>query len=682
MHRTDLSDAWVFAGVVTVLVAVIWAAAYMAMGRTPVPAGLGFDGQPIRDGTINPVGQLLAYQLALASLGGVVIAAVVWPGFVKGWRRSFRPESSGLVIAVASLSGAAALAWAIGAFAVPKMPTDTVIPPFAQWYSILSLPSKTFYVGSVTASAVVLAVVVRFGAKIGQDWLWGLSLLLILALTLPGLFEPVTLVQIPSGTLQGVEAHFTGVIGSNPAGSFEIDRPVGYSLLVTLVKVAYEQSAGPMSFLQEVRSVQVGNLAFALACMFACRVWSPRQALTGFMIILLIMPWVHNNHQGLFFPNQAGWRFLTFPLLVIVIAVSRFMTSLSRSAVLGAFAGLALLWNLETGIAVTVAIVTFIGCRTMLWREAAAAALAAIASGILAMAMALLFTFPLAGLTSLSDAAWVVQGYFGRLAVGDGYGLPLAFDSLAIIMALYAIWSVALAAFRLGDGVLSEEAASYAAVAAAMLVWGAYYAARPDPWNLWSYLFFFGLLLSAGLSADARRWAGRSYGVPGLSAFAFILVVGPAIAAGQYQALRTVSSGLSGIWEEPAGSAYVDGVRLPTADAARLARQAEEVRLATEGTLVLTGNSHLLPKLSGRPELFLEKDPVFAHAYQDDYRSLLAIIMKRTPRRILIDDPASLPTGSTHQRFFMALQKDLSASFSGEVIPSGWVDLRPRVPPA
>lgn len=167
LHRTDLGDAWVFTGVVTVLVAVIWAAAYMILGRTPVPASLGFDGQPIRDGTINPVGQLRAYQLALASLGGVVIAAVVWPGCGKGWRRAFRRERSGLVIAVASLSGAAGLAWAIWVFSVPKMPADTVIPPFAQWYAILSLPSKTFYVGSVAASALLLAVMVRFGAKAG-----------------------------------------------------------------------------------------------------------------------------------------------------------------------------------------------------------------------------------------------------------------------------------------------------------------------------------------------------------------------------------------------------------------------------------------------------------------------------------------------------------------------------------
>lgn len=676
VNRQDRGDAWVFAGLTTLIVCLLWAGAYIVFSRSAAPAGLGFDGKAIVDGTINPIAQLRAYQLSVVALALLVLAAMALPVIATTVRRLTDAVGADALVAATSLAGALGLAGAIWFFSIPKMPPDTVIPPFAQWYSILALPSKAFYLASVAGSAVIVAVIAWSGIVHGRNWLWGLSLLLVLTLTLPGLFEPVTLVQIPPGTLQGVEAHFTGVIGSNQAANFDINRPVGYSLLVTLLKTAYEHLAGPMSFQAEIRSVQFGNLAFALACLAACYVWSRRGALAGIIIILLITPWVHNNHQGLFFPNQAGWRFLAFPLFALVLAASRPLPGISRPIALGIFAGLALIWNLETGIAILIATAVFIACRTELWRPAIIAGAACVVSGALAMAAALLVLFPLAGVTVFQGGAAVVRDYFGRLAVGDGYGLPQTFDVLAIVMATYAIWFIALAGFKRGAGTLSEETAFRAALAAAMLIWGAYYAARPDPWNLWSYLFFFGLLFSAGFLREASGLIGPGRAMPRIPTFAFILVVGPAIAAGQYQAAQTVWSGLRGMWDEPAGSVYVAGVRLPAADAARLASQAQEVSTAAAGTLVLTGNSHLLPKLSGRPELFLEKDAVFSHAYLNDYRHLVADIRKRKPARILLDDPELLPAGATHRRFFMQLQQDLAYQFEGAKTKSGWLDLR------
>src|SRR5262249_41657299 len=72
--------------------------------------------------------------------------------------------------------------------------------------------------------------------------------------------------------------------------------------------------------------------------------------------------WI-NNHQKLFFPNQSGWRFIGFPLMIVVMRHFAEASARRRAIAFGAAAVFALLWNVETGIAVLLALLVYLAGR-------------------------------------------------------------------------------------------------------------------------------------------------------------------------------------------------------------------------------------------------------------------------------------------------------------------------------
>ena len=210
------------------------------------------------------------------------------------------------------------------------------------------------------------------------------------------------------------------------------------------------------------------------------------------------------SHIAVFYPNQSGWRFLGFPIWVILLLIFR-NTPLKRAAFcLGCGCGALLLANLETGIVMTIGTMVFLVSRAqhVAWRERANHALLFFGGALVAM-----FTFwalfraefdqwPFSLSTLAADTLLhhFCQGYGGR---------PLVCDLMAAFIFMHCVYLVSSLILRWRDRGISHSAGVKLAVAAAVLTWYAYYMNRPDPWNLWTFLFLYSFLMADFL--DRRR---------------------------------------------------------------------------------------------------------------------------------------------------------------------------------
>src|SRR5262245_43264294 len=372
-------------------------------------------------GTVDPLHQRRAHQAALIALAFLSIAAVVLPQPLL--KRTTFPGSRRFEALAGVLLGIC-LAASISLWTLPRLPPTTWTGLFADYYGLWTLPSASFYVSSIIVACFFLAAIIALGIP-ARRALWAATLGYALLLSLPGLFEPIALDRLPPGGLHGIEWHFDSVFAAKYslilAGSTDDFQ---YSFLFSLLQAIVELR-GTFDFATDIRVIQVGNIAFALACLWACYVWNSKSPLIAILTLALVLPWVHNNHQNLFFPNQAGWRFLSFPLMIIVIRHFADAPAWRRVIAFGITSAFALLWNVETGIAVLQALLVYLagraeGFRFDIWVRTALqfAAGMGIAIGLIALVYR-------GGLGSWPDPMTVASYVIQRSTAGlrSGYGL-------------------------------------------------------------------------------------------------------------------------------------------------------------------------------------------------------------------------------------------------------------------
>jgi hypothetical protein len=242
------------------------------------------------------------------------------------------------------------------------------------------------------------------------------------------------------------------------------------------------------------------------------------------------------------------------------------------------------------------------------------------------------------------------------------------------------LWSLLAQALTRRSGPLDARSADRAALAALILVWSSYYFMQPHPWNLWSYLLPFGLLLGDALFCGLKSAAGlRSLGAfPGVPAVIFGLVVGPACAVANWQAIESIWLGFQIPSTLPSGAARFSGARLPKADVDAVAARLAYLHEVPKGARAFTGNSYLLPKLSGRMDLFPEQDWAYVTGNVDQFRSIDSSVRAAAPQMLLFDDPATLPARGQHEKYFTRLQQKLSDQYRPDLTLSGWSIWRRR----
>lgn len=496
------------------------------------------------------------------------------------------------------------------------------------------------------------------------------------ALAAPGLFREVAL---PEPLLSFVEGHYSATLAQADrlaAGLalFSQARPT-YGLVPALALGAFERAFGLLDLAAHVRVVQLSQLAFFCAAAAALWRWSRVPAfLAG--AALLVGPWLSTSHLAVYFPNQSGWRALGLALgvLVLVWLGPKAGAAARRGPfLLGAVGALLVANNPETGLCVAFGFALFLATRP----EHRGARALGIAAGQ-SVAGAALGLFALGLATRAATGAWPTApgaslwGFV--LGFSQGFGsLEHRLQPLAALIALHCTWLVAALLMRARARPLPWRDSVRLALAGAALAWGAYYANRPHPWNLWTFQFLEAFLL-AGWLAPRRlsRWRHlglRALGDPRLAALAFI-VLPCALLSNLSIARLTLEPP-----RPPPGGELLSGAWVRQEISLGVVAQVDALSAFPADTLFFTRHAYSMSLLTGRFNPLRCQDALAETLTLQDFEALVAEVFARAPRTVLFDAAAPAlgsPTARFYRPYLERLAQRLSPRYARARTAGGW----------
>jgi hypothetical protein len=311
-------------------------------------------------------------------------------------------------------------------------------------------------------------------------------------------------------SLTGFDQHYDPVMyqgRQSAAGHYLFkDMPARYSYLWTTLIGMWAKHFEPPTFGALLRLVQAGQVlclaAFFVAGWLRVRHSRPGRAAMAVLIAVGAGTWLSTDGFAVWLPNQSGFRFAMMPLAVCLAFAAGRMPPLTSATAIGAGSGLALIHNLETGIAVTAGLgMAFLLRGLRLDRGQFASSMLA---GLLAFCSVFL---GLAVLYRLAFGLWPLPSNAGEAlsllaAIRDGFGgLPLQFRPLPLLLMAHAgyVLVTAVRALVSRQDVATDHVS--VAIATMILVWFPYYAVRPDDWNLWTYIALYLLLIAPSLAS-------------------------------------------------------------------------------------------------------------------------------------------------------------------------------------
>src|SRR6185436_5337991 len=196
-------------------------------------------------------------------------------------------------------------------------------------------------------------------ARRGEAATWRRLWLLIGAyagvLMLPGLLERITTFHMTWSMVTYLEASQAPLLLDAyrlaEGQRLFVDFNVNYGVLRGVLLAIYMRMFGPLDVGGVFRMLQVFQLLFCVAALGAYWLWYRRNAIPAAAAVLLMLPWVHNNHAALLFTNHAAWRFLGLAAGILLLIALRRATANVAALALGFGAGWLVLNNPETGIA-------------------------------------------------------------------------------------------------------------------------------------------------------------------------------------------------------------------------------------------------------------------------------------------------------------------------------------------
>jgi hypothetical protein len=247
------------------------------------------------------------------------------------------------------------------------------------------------------------------------------------------------------------------------------------------------------------------------------------------------------------------------------------------------------------------------------------------------------------------------------------------------------------AAFVLIHAALRREtgfAPSFRAfLAATLVVWFAYYANRPHPWNLSSFYVLYGFLLIDSLRYVRLNLRGRRRvdDVVVATMVALLFIALPNVCQMAAKGAGQVAAGIGGVWQKGRGDGgrLVSGVYLPEPGATELLQRAAFIRsrLAAGPPVYLTSDSYLVPKLAGAFPPLPAVDACWETLTRMDYDQLLAALTQPGHEFIYFDAPGTLAhDNTTCWEFYARLRLDLEPRFQKSGVEQGWEVWRRRVP--
>jgi len=260
----------------------------------------------------------------------------------------------------------------------------------------------------------------------------------------------------------------------------------GFIMPIGVFITSWITGLSPSDPLITVRTVQLFNILASILVLVLVYVQLPSKWKWLALMTLPLLPSLSLAHSSISHPNQAGIRYITLLLALLVLTVVSQRRQDSGSWILGASGGTLLAINLELGVCINTGFATYVLAKTLCKKNNLF-----LQSGLYAGSAALAFlaasSIAISAVTSNRDLSSL--GYFVSMFGGSGYGGLVSTPSFLAIAAFFVAASVIITeALRITSiqGMNSERDSAFSCAIAMMLIaWPPYYVNRMSEWNLW-----------------------------------------------------------------------------------------------------------------------------------------------------------------------------------------------------
>ena len=442
---------------------------------------------------------------------------------------------------------------------------------------------------------------------------------------------------LPDGYLAMAEGHYALMLGQGDrlAAGLVLGHNVqlNYGLGPALPLGIWERHFGLLDFAGHIHIVQYSQILYLLLTIAALVLWK-RNIWFILFGVLLIGPFVGTGDAATLFANQAGWRSIGFPVLIIAFVSTRTWPMVHRSLALGFLASCLLLYNPETGVALSLACACFALAQSRKWRDH----LKVIACGLAGFVAAGMLTLICYRIGLGAWPVWEPESLLIHLSrFGSGYaGVPMVFNALAALLLVHSAYLGLLLFWKWRQRGLNFEDAVRLAMVVAILLWFPYYVNRPVDWNLWTFLLPYCILIAHWFEPDylrrARLPAWR--GVLGVRVAVLTAVLLPLLLT---KNLREIPANLTPLGERPPGS-QVSGVLVEPPTAQELQSQARFLAKQEASTLFFSRHPYILSLMTGRFNALPVQDVFSETASNREFDKLVRNIAGSSAQRLLFDE--------------------------------------------
>ncbi|MBI4533599.1 MAG: hypothetical protein HY711_06595 [Candidatus Melainabacteria bacterium] len=559
---------------------------------------------------------------------------------------------------------------------------------FWWWQETMSL-----LIGVIATALIYLYARHLESARAKPEYLFA-TVALLVVLLVPGFFAPLDLSADSPEDLMRVQAHYTLVVshGERLGAGHVLTQDVKplYGLVMPLITGAWQKYFGIIDFGTDVQIIRIMQIVFLLMAAFLFQHWSKGSRFAPFIALAFIAPWYHFNQLGFHFPNNTPWRALGLPLGLLVLTMVHKENLARLSFLLGLTGGFLMLLNFETGAPVAVGLLAYLYFRHDLFGSGFLKRLpltvALFGLGVIAADLSFCLVYKMVfGMFPGWDHLYTLAGCATFIGSTGLSGWKGSFNPAAALIFTHAAFVLLYTAFS-AQGTISHKQSYRACVASTILVWFAYYANRPHPWNLVTFYFLYGFFL-IDILREFCHIARKRKAVLGPQlaiAAALGLIVFPQLASAYQTTLPHYLNGWHvmrhGAIKKPAK--LVSGVYLSADVADELFQKTEFLKGKSHGEPVIyfTANSFILPKLTGiYPPLPV--GDTFTEVYtKKAYKELISRVLQLKPKSVYFDDPATITSGDkAWHDYYNQVRKDLSSAYQKAATKQGW-EIWDRIP--
>jgi hypothetical protein len=467
-----------------------------------------------------------------------------------------------------------------------------------------------------------------------------------------------------------------------------------YGVLVPVLLATYERQFGLITLGEHMRWLVGVEVVYWMIAGYLFLIWSRGHWVACILPAMLLLQYYWSGTTGLVPPNHSPFRTAGLTIAMLSLMLLRNATPRVTQWMTGVAAGVAILANIESGIAAAVGIVIYLLRRyVFLGTDARVRVLLRTAARFVAGFVVAIFGFVV--LYRVGCGNWPyfpgLRDYFVYARISSaGYGtrpFQLAYYP-SVLMALWpfvlfahVIWTVFYSAQQRANGFRPSYRI---AVGMTLLVWFAYFANRPDPEYIGSYLLFYGLFLIdlgryAGLVVRRRRAFFRPRAVVAAALLCFVGMVAWRVVEWSWNpgewAIKSVRSAVPLIGRgdaKPVDQPKMSKAYLPRDYAHSLRERADYLRAVAKGKRVVyfTLDSYLMPRISNVLPLQPYADPIEALT-RTSYDRLLNSVLK-APVEELYVDARNASELIWYGGMYDLLRRDLSRRFDRERVEHGW----------